>query len=156
LVIPAGLLRRLGGEAKADGVAEPEWSDDPVARAEIERLAMEAVMAAEAEAGHQPSDISKENRGYDIESRGADGTLRFIEVKGRVAGARDVILTQNEVRASLNASERWWLAVVEVENGFARAPTYLRDLGLREPSFAETAVVLDLSRLLSTGRGAAA
>jgi superfamily II DNA or RNA helicase len=155
LIVPGGLLRRLSAPTVVGGVAEPDLSDDPVARAIIERLAMEAVMHAESEAGHRPRDISAENRGYDIESRGADGTLRFIEVKGRAAGARDVILTQNEVRASLNAKERWWLAVVEVGNGFARVPTYLRGLGLREPSFAETAVVLNLDRLLSPGRGAA-
>ena len=121
LIVPAGLLQRLAGAARSTASREPDRSDDPVARALIERLAMEAVMAAETEAGHSPKDISAENRGYDIESRAADGTLRFIEVKGRAAGARDLILTQNEVRASLNAPERWWLAVVEVEDGFAGA-----------------------------------
>lgn len=151
LIVPAGLLRKLAAPVHADGVGEPDWSDDPLARAAIERLAMEAVIAAEIEAGHAPEDISKENRGYDIESRGADGMLRFIEVKGRVAGARDIILTQNEVRAALNAPTHWWLAVVEIDKGFARPPAYLRDLGLREPSFAETAVVLNLDRLKSTG-----
>ena len=60
--------------------------------------------------------VSAENRGYDIESRAADGTLRFIEVKGRIASARDIILTQNEVRAALNAPERWWLAIVQIED----------------------------------------
>jgi superfamily II DNA or RNA helicase len=149
LIIPGGLLRRLGAPRSVDGVEAPDFGADPAARARIERLAMETVLATEAEAGHRPRDVSAENRGYDIESRAADGTLRFIEVKGRVAGGRDVILTQNEVRAALNAPERWWLAVVEVESGFARAPVYLRDLGLREPSFAEAAVVLNLDRLRS-------
>ena len=150
LVVPAGLLRRLASPQTVSGVAEPGWSDDAVARAQIERLAMEAVMAAEAEAGHAPRDVSKENRGYDIESRARDGSLRFIEVKGRVAGARDIILTQNEVRSALNAPELWRLAVVEVDNGFARQPLYLRDLPLRELSFVETAVVLSLDRLHAT------
>jgi superfamily II DNA or RNA helicase len=149
LIIPAGLLRRRGGARLDRGLEEPGFSADPAARALVERLAMRAVMAAETDAGRQPRDVSAENRGYDIESRGLDGTLRFIEVKGRVAGARDVILTQNEVRASLNAPERWRLAVVEIDNGFARPPVYLRDLGLHEPSFAETAVVLNLDRLRS-------
>jgi superfamily II DNA or RNA helicase len=146
LIVPAGLLGRLSPPVPTQ-LAEPDWSRDPAARARIERLAMEAVMAAERAAGHAPSDISSENRGYDIESRVPDGGLRFIEVKGRVAGARDVILTQNEVRASLNTPQHWRLAIVEIENGFARPPVYLRDLGLREPSFAETAVVLNLDRL---------
>jgi superfamily II DNA or RNA helicase len=146
LIVPAGLLERLGGRAVAPTVGD--FDDDPITRAVTERLAMDAVMAAEAEAGRQPKDVSAENRGYDIESRQADGTLRFVEVKGRTAGARDLILTQNEVRAALNSSERWWLAVVEVEDGFARVPVYLRDLDLREPSFAETAVVLNIGRLL--------
>jgi superfamily II DNA or RNA helicase len=151
LIVPIGLLRKLEAPAPADGVAAPDLSRDAAARAMIEQLAMEAVMAAESAAGHSPTDVSAENRGYDIESRSADGGLRFIEVKGRAAGARDVILTQNEVRASLNAPERWSLAVVEVEGGFAQRPTYLSHLGLREPTFAETAVVLNLDRL-STSR----
>jgi superfamily II DNA or RNA helicase len=147
LIVPAGLLKRLGVPAVARELGEPDWSSDPAARAVIEQLAMDAVIAAEIAAGNAPRDISKENRGYDIESRGIDGGLRFIEVKGRVAGARDIILTQNEVRAALNAPAHWWLAVVEVDNGFARHPKFLQNLGLREPSFAETAVVLNLERL---------
>ncbi len=68
----------------------PDWSDDAVARREIERLAMDAVLAAEAEKGHAPVDVSAENRGYDIESRALDGSLRFIEVEGPCRGcARD-------------------------------------------------------------------
>jgi superfamily II DNA or RNA helicase len=149
LIVPAGLLRSLSAPLQPDGVEAPDFSRDPDARARIERAAMEAVMSAEAEAGHRPRDVSSENRGYDIESRGADGTLRFIEVKGRVDGARDLILTQNEVRAALNAPERWWLAIVEVGAGFVRDPIYLRDLGLREPLFAETAIVLNLDRLVN-------
>lgn len=147
LIVPAGLLRRLVSPAPTRELSEPDWTNNAEARARIEALAMEAVMVAEREAGHAPEDVSKENRGYDIESRGADGGLRFIEVKGRAAGARDIILTHNEVRASRNASEHWRLALVEVDTGFARAPVYFKDLDLHEPSFAETAVVLNLSRL---------
>ncbi|HEV2365721.1 MAG TPA: DUF3883 domain-containing protein [Caulobacteraceae bacterium] len=155
LIVPAGLLRRLTGrQAQAADIAEQDWSDDALARREIERLAMEAVMAAEAGVGHMPTDVSAENRGYDIESRGADGALRFIEVKGRAAGARDITLTQNEVRAALNSPERWWLAVVEVEDGFAREPSYAQKIELREPTFAETAVVLSVNKLLSLVRSA--
>lgn len=147
LIVPGGLLKRLCAPAVTRELGEQDWSSDPAARAVIEQLAMDAVIAAELAAGHAPRDVSKENRGYDIESRGANGGLRFIEVKGRVAGARDIILTQNEVRAALNAPAHWWLAVVKVDNGFAQPPTFLQNLGLREPSFAETAVVLNLERL---------
>lgn len=149
LIIPAGLLRKLGNHERARGMEQSGWTADAEARARVEALAMEAVMDAERAAGHAPEDVSKENRGYDIESRAADGGLRFIEVKGRAAGARDIILTHNEVRSSRNAPEHWILALVEVENGFAHPPAYLRDLNLREPSFAETAVVLNLDRLRS-------
>jgi len=145
--VPAGLLDALKHALSPKIIGD--FEDDPVSRAATELAAMESVMAAEAAAGREPRDVSKQNLGYDIESRHADGTLRFIEVKGRAAGARDLILTQNEVRAALNAPERWWLAVVEIENGFARAPAFLRDLGLREPAFAETAVVLNIQALMA-------
>lgn len=40
---------------------------------EVERLAMEAVFAHERSLGFEPRDVSKENRGYDIESRYPNG-----------------------------------------------------------------------------------
>jgi superfamily II DNA or RNA helicase len=152
LVIPAGLLKARAPEepsaqAKPDGFAE-----DPVARAMIEKLAMDAVMAAERVLGNDPRDVSAENKGYDIESRDPRAAhLRFIEVKGRDADGRDVIITKNEILASLNAPEAFVLAIVQVDGGFAREPVYVRRFFSRELGFAETAVVFDVNDLLSLG-----
>ncbi len=135
-------------EPKPDG-----FSDDPVARALIERLAMDAVMAAERMLGNEPRDVSAEKKGYDIESRDPrGGHLRFIEVKGRHGEAREVIVTKNEILASLNAPEAFILALVRVENGFAHEPVYVQKFIEREPGFGETAVVFDIARLISRGR----
>ena len=81
------------------------------------------------------------------------GHLRFIEVKGRHAEARDVIITKNEILASLNAPEAFILALVRVENGFAHEPIYVQHFFDRELSFAETAVVFSLERLLNQCSG---
>ena len=55
-------------------------------------------MAHERSFGHTPIDVSAQKKGWDIESRdGAGGPLRLIEVKGRHADARDVIITKNEI-----------------------------------------------------------
>ena len=44
--------------------------------------------------------------GYDIESRvPGEGKLRFIEVKGRAAGADTLTVTRNEILYSLNKPE---------------------------------------------------
>ena len=67
LVIPKGLLAPPTPIASPG--KPPGFSDDPGARAEIEKLAMEAVMAAETALGNVPKDVSAEKRGYDIESR---------------------------------------------------------------------------------------
>ncbi|MER9528524.1 DUF3883 domain-containing protein [Mesorhizobium sp. M0309] len=152
LVIPAGLLKARTGvasttEAKPDGFAE-----DPVARAVVEKLAMDAVMAAERMLGNEPRDVSAEKKGYDIESRDPRAAhLRFIEVKGRQAEGRDVILTKNEILSSLNAPEAFILAIVQVEDGFARDPIYVRQFFKREMGFAETAVVFDIADLVTLG-----
>ena len=86
---PARAARRAMPQP-AETAAAAGFAEDPLARAEIERLAMAAVMAAERRLGHEPRDVSAEKKGWDIESRdGATGHLRFIEVKGRHAdGAR--------------------------------------------------------------------
>ncbi|WP_205216009.1 helicase-related protein [Acidibrevibacterium fodinaquatile] len=153
LVIPRGLLDARAAPSAAPKVAG--FADDPDARAEIERRAMEAVMATERERGFDPRDVSAEKKGWDIESRTPSGHLRFIEVKGRHAEARDVILTKNEILASLNAPEAFFLAIVRVDAGFAHAPVYVQRFFQRELGFAETAVVFNLDDLLSLAAPAA-
>ena len=144
LILPAGALA-APQRGNADG-----FSEDPEARAIIEKLAMEAVMGNERELGHEPRDISSENKGYDIESRdGTTGHLRFIEVKGRHSAAREVILTKNEILAALNAPEAYFLAVVKVEDGFAGVPTYVQNFVEREPGWNEVGVIFNLARLLA-------
>ena len=148
LVIPRRLLRSpvvLTEPGRVQGFAE-----DPVARAAIERLAMDAVIAYERGLGNLPRDVSAEKKGWDIESRDPrTGHLRFIEVKGRHADARDVIVTKNEILASLNAPDAFHLALVKVENGFAHQPVYVERFFRRELGFAETAIVFNLTDLLS-------
>ena len=88
--------------------------------------------------------------GYDIESKVPnEGRLRFIEVKGRVVGAETVTVTKNEVLTALNKPDDYILAIVEVENGAAKEPRYLRRVFTREPGFAESSVNLKLAELLA-------
>ncbi len=71
------------------------FAEDPFTRSETERLAMEAVMASERALGFVPRDVSAEKKGWDVESRDPKGGhLRFLEVKGRQTGAREIILTK--------------------------------------------------------------
>ena len=150
LIIPKGLLVLRGPSAQQS--APPGFSEDPDARAEVERLAMDAVIAAERGLGNEPRDVSAEKKGWDVESRDPRaGHLRFIEVKGRHAEARDVIITKNEILASLNSPEAFILAVVRVSAGFAHQPAYVRRFAQREPGFAETAVVFNLDDLMTSG-----
>jgi superfamily II DNA or RNA helicase len=144
LIVPAGLLARLAGERQQP----PDRFALETAR--VERLAMEAVLAAERRLGYEPRDVSAEKRGYDIESRvPGTGRLRFIEVKGRVAGADTVTLTKNEILTALNTPEEFILAVVEVEGDTARLPRYVRQPFVREPDFGANSVNYDLSKLLA-------
>lgn len=113
---------------------------------------MAAVMAAERAAGREPRDVSAQNLGYDIESRAADGSLRLIEVKGRVAGADSVSVTRNELLVALNTRARYLLAVVFVADGVAAEPVYIQDPGGRllsgDPLFGVVSVTLGLTALL--------
>lgn len=150
LVIPAGLLR---SKKPLEETPKPNtFAEDPMDRSQTEWLAMEAVMEAERALGHTPRDVSAEKKGWDVESRhGVTGHLRFIEVKGRHAEGRDVILTKNEILASLNAAEAFILAIVQIDAGFVRQPVYIRRFINRELGFAETAVVFDVADLITIG-----
>jgi superfamily II DNA or RNA helicase len=175
LVVPAGLLRRLRGERVS--------SPDTFARAteRVERVAMETVMAVERQLGFLPRDVGPQKLGYDVESRprdGQDARLRFIEVKGRIEGARTVTLTRNEILTALNRPDDWFLALVEVpkaedlEEGegvvvgeptgvfrvadlarvrYVTASALREDDLVREPGFAENSTNCDWDKLWAVG-----
>jgi superfamily II DNA or RNA helicase len=142
LIVPIGML--LGDRTP------PEILDRRI----TEQIAMRAVMDAEIALGHHPRDVSAHNLGYDIESRdGRTNGLRFIEVKGRRAGAENIVVTRNEVMCALNRGAQHILAIVEVPDGARYStpvvPRYVRGYEYREPSWAEYGVELSLNQLLS-------
>ena len=119
LVVPAGLVAELTGAA-----APPSRAADTV---RTERLAVAAVMAAERALGRSPTELARNNKGYDLETRTADGRLMFIEVKGRVAGADDFTVTASEILYGLNNADRHVLALVEIGDDDAATVRYLYD-----------------------------
>ncbi len=135
LVIPIGLLARLSGRDAA--VIEATAKETT----RVERIAMDAVMEAERRLGYEPVDVGSKKLGYDVESRIPNsGRLRFIEVKGRAAGADTVTVTYNEIRYALNKPDDFILAIVEVESDTASTPRYIRRPFGREPDFGVASV----------------
>lgn len=150
VVIPAGLLAQRNAEQGNEPPKGSFFAEDPQARKIIEDLAMKAVMDAEMALGNKPLDVSAQKVGYDIQSLDPKaGHLRFIEVKGRIDGADTVMITRQEVITSLHEPEKFILAIVQVDNGFAREPRYLRGaLDTREPPFDQNAIQFNIKRLL--------
>jgi hypothetical protein len=113
-----------------------------------EAIAMKAVMEAEINLGNHPQDASQSKLGYEIESLDPQtGRLRFIEVKGRRAGAETV--SRNEILTGINAAEQFILAIVEIAEGQAKTPGYIHQPFTREPDFEVTSVNYDLPELLA-------
>ena len=108
LVIPRGLLDRLNG-LRAEPVAT--YAKDT---AFVERRAVEAVKAAERALRRTPWEMPQNNPGYDIRSVAPDESVMKIEVKGRIAGADDFVITHNEVLTAKNLADDYRLALVEV------------------------------------------
>jgi hypothetical protein len=142
LIVPVGLLSRL--KPSQAGVP-PTYAADTK---ESELRAVAAVMDAERRLGFVPKDVSAEKRGYDLESSiPGTGRLRFIEVKGRAAGAKTVTVTKNEILTALNKPEEFILAIVEID-GDATTVHYVRNPFQREPDFGVTSINYDLDELL--------
>ncbi len=148
LVVSEGVLTQLRGMGVA---ADPTTFAHETKR--VEQVAMVAVMAAEKALGHEPVDVSRENRGYDVESRLGRGRLRFLEVKGRIAGAETVTVTANEIRTALNRPEDFILALVSVHPEGQGSPEvrYVRNAFDREPGFAEASVNFKWAELWRKG-----
>ena len=76
------------------------------------------------------------------------GKLRFIEVKGRVAGRRPITVTRNEILYSLNKPDDFILAIVEFM--MAMPPVhYVRQPFQREPDFGVTSVNYSFKELIA-------
>ena len=85
---------------------------------EIERIAVDAVIAYERARGWEVESVEKDNRGFDLISRRPHPEdpktaleVRFIEVKGRSVVA-EIALTANEYRTAQRLKKDYWLYVV--------------------------------------------
>ena len=96
---------------------------------EVERRAVEAVLAAERKLGREAIEMPRNNPGYDIRSTDSQGNLYYIEVKGRIEGSDTFTITANEITFAQTQGERHRLALVEVSTGGAEQDQlrYVRD-----------------------------
>jgi hypothetical protein len=123
LILPLARLEHLQG----DLTIAPDRPRDTQA---VERRAVDAVIAAEKALGRIPTEMAHNNPGYDVQSEADDGTLLFIEVKGRLSGADTFVVTRNEILHGLNVPESWVLALVDVSPD---GPAYDEVRYLRQP-----------------------
>ena len=141
LVIPIGLIDQVRG--KTASVSASRDTQEAAAKAR------NIIMQIERDLGFEPKDVEFDRLGYDIESRiPGTGKLRFIEVKGRVAGADTVTVTRNEILYSLNKPEDYILAVVAF-GGDDHSVHYIRTPFGTEPDFGVTSVNYNLAELLA-------
>ena len=144
LIIPGGLLERLGG------TSIPQNSADEVEKKRVELLAMDAVMEYERQSGRIPEDVSAQRGiGHDIRSYDpATNSTLFIEVKGRTQGASEVTLTRTEIFCGFNTGEQFRLVIVPVDGEYVGNPIYIKGFPFREPGFGESAASFKIQALL--------
>ena len=85
---------------------------------EVERIAVDAVIAYERARGWEVESVESQDRGFDLISRRPHpedprtaAAIRFIEVKGR-AGVGAVVLSANEYKKAQLLKDEYWLYVV--------------------------------------------
>ncbi len=145
LILPQGLL-----DAAQNRSTSPEA--DPEVRRQVELFAMKAVIEAEERLGNRTKDVSKEKCGWDVTSVTPSGATRHIEVKGRHAEAETVTVTANEILEALNQGDKFFLAVVRVQNGSIDGPHYVRTPFTKEPEGSVVSVNYSLKDLLARAK----
>jgi len=149
LIVPQGLLDRLAG--KRDQPAERYARDTR----EVDRRAIAVVVEAERALGRDPEVMAHNNPGYDIRSRTLDGHWLFLEVKGRIAGAKEFFVTRIEVMLARNTEHHHRLAMVRVSPDgpdFDQVRYVLVGFeGIVLNDFAVTAVVLKWNEFWARG-----
>lgn len=105
LVIPSALLETDAYPGVQTFASQTE---------EVERRAVEAVLAAERALGREAVEMPRNNPGYDIQSTDTNGFVHYIEVKGRIEGSDIFTITTNEITFAQTQADRHRLALVEV------------------------------------------
>ena len=142
LVVPMGLLAAMTGRPPITSTHGDTQASAARARA--------IIMDIERTLGFEPTDREFEKLGYDIESRvPGTGTLRFIEVKGRVSTADTITVTRNEILYSLNMPDDFILGIVEFTGEDSHRVHYVRQPFQREPDFGVTSVNYNVGELLA-------
>lgn len=145
VVLPLGFLAAVTGRS----LPSPARSIDTQA---VAARARAIVMEIERRLGYEPYDREYERLGYDIESHvPGTGRLRFIEVKGRVAGAETITVTRNEILTAFNKPDDYILALVAFQPDGSHPVRYVRWPFRREPDFGVTSVNYDFAELWNRG-----
>ena len=110
LVVPSQLLR----------TASPVDDDDTYTQhatetKQVERRAVDLALRSEYALGRHPEEQSRNNPGFDIRSVADNGDVYFLEVKGRIKGSKDYVVTANEVRFAQTQQDRHRLVLVAVD-----------------------------------------
>ncbi|MBK1695421.1 RNA helicase [Chromatium weissei] len=154
LIVPKGLINQRRSEGLTDVIAAT-FTVDAIARAKIERLAMDAVRQTEEANGCKVIDVSAAKCGWDLTSYppicdGKQPDPRHIEVKGRVKGASTITVTRNEILYAFNQGDKFILAIVLVNpDDSTESPYYIRNPFEREPGWGVASVNYSLSDLLA-------
>jgi hypothetical protein len=106
IVIPSGLISGNGGAADVALFAKN--------RKEVERRAVDLVLATERALGRSPLEMAQNNRGFDIKSHNSNGDIIYIEVKGRIQGADTFTITSSEISFAQTQGSSHRLALVSV------------------------------------------
>ncbi len=77
---------------------------------EVEKLGMKIAMEYEIQHGRKPEDVSTQNLGFDIRSKGKD-EIRYIEVKTRTTEG-EIALTPNEWFKAKRFKDQYYLYIV--------------------------------------------
>jgi len=147
IVVPEGRVSRLRGERS------PAEDPDLIERLKerVERLAVDAVLEAEAALGRATMEMPHNNPGFDVLSKDPrSGDIFFIEVKGRIADATTVTVTKNEILTGLNKPDQFILALAKVHDDDSVSLWYARRpfRGDEETYFHMTSVNYDLDGLI--------
>ncbi len=152
-VLTTALVLPLAEQALEGADAKPQ-SVDPFARKEVERRAVDAVLAAEHSLDHEPQEMPFNNKGYDIRTV-VDGKTTYLEVKGRIHGSDGFTVSASEVLHGKNNPGRHILAIVAVspDGPDYDEVRYLRDefLGVELAGMESVSVYLDWPKTWAKG-----